>query len=81
VTSITGYKHNSANMGAEGFVLETLKGTKYRLGNVSKKDPTIEAQKTAVITGAIVGLRYPDKDQLSFVELRMVGGKDHKAAV
>ena len=81
VTSITGYKHNSANMGAEGIVLESLKGTQYRLGNVSKKDPTIEAQDTATITGAIVGLRYPDKDQLSFVELRMVSSMDHKAAL
>ena len=81
VVSITGYKHNSANMGAEGIVLESLRGTEYRLGNVSKKDPTIEKQETTIITGAINGLRYPDKDQLSFVELRWISVRDHKAAL
>ena len=35
VHSITGYKHNSANMGAEGVILTTEKGTEYRLGNVN----------------------------------------------
>ena len=81
VVSITGYKHNSADKGAEGFVLETLRGTKYKLGNVSNKDPTIERQPSRTITGALIGLRYPNKDQLNFVELRMVSNADHEAAL
>ena len=38
-------------------------------------------QPTRTITGAIIGLRYPDKDQLNFIELRMVSNADHKAAL